>query len=97
VTSPAAIEPEASNLGCGRHGSGGGRDEVQHLSILTEAEAGRGMSWPKALRRVRGWLTPWVFLQRCWRGWSTSEPPRQLQQALEWVGVGPPLHLYLPP
>jgi hypothetical protein len=68
-----------------------------NVSILTEAEAGRGMSWPKALRRVRGWLTPWVLLQRCWRGWSTSAPPRQLQQALEWVGVGRPLYLYLPP
>jgi SRSO17 transposase len=67
------------------------------VSIRTEAEAGRGMSWPKALRGVRGWLTPWVLLQRCWRGWSISAPPRQLQHALAWVGVGRPLHLYLPP
>ena len=40
---------------------------------------------------------PWVWLQRCWRGWSTSPPPRQLQQALDWVRAGQPLYLYLPP
>jgi hypothetical protein len=38
-----------------------------------------------------------VWLQRCWRGWSTSPPPRQLQQALDWVSSGRPLYLYLPP
>jgi hypothetical protein len=32
-----------------------------------------------------------------WRGWSTSPPPRQLQQALDWVSSGRPLYLYLPP
>jgi hypothetical protein len=38
-----------------------------------------------------------VWLQRCGRGWSTSPPPRQLQQALDWVRAGQPLYLYLPP
>jgi hypothetical protein len=36
--------------------------------------AGVGVSWPQALRRVRAWLAPWVWLQRCWRGWSASPP-----------------------
>jgi hypothetical protein len=40
---------------------------------------------------------PWVWLQRCWRGWSASPPPPPLQQALEWVRAGRPIYLYLPP
>jgi hypothetical protein len=59
--------------------------------------AGVGVSWPQALRRVRAWLAPWVWLQRCWRGWSASPPPRQLQRALDWVMAGQPIYLYLPP
>ncbi len=46
---------------------------------------------------VRAWLAPWVWLQRCWRGWSASPPPPALQQALDWVRAGQPLYLYLPP
>jgi hypothetical protein len=70
-----------------------------NISIQTAATgpAGVGVSWPQALRRVRAWLAPWVWLQRCWRGWSTSPPPPGLQQALEWVRAGQPIYLYLPP
>jgi hypothetical protein len=64
---------------------------------VTGAPAGVGVSWPQALRRVRAWLAPWVWLQRCWRGWSTSPPPLPLQQALDWVRAGRPIYLYLPP
>ena len=32
-------------------------------------------SWPKAIRAVRGWLTPWATLQRYWRAWTTSPHP----------------------
>ncbi|MFD5492712.1 hypothetical protein ACFWH4_07205 [Streptomyces sp. NPDC127091] len=28
--------------------------------------------WPKAIRAVRGWLTPAVALQRWWRAWSNA-------------------------
>jgi hypothetical protein len=49
------------------------------------------------LRRVRGWLTPWVVLERCWRAWSTRPPPAQLGMLLDAVAAGRPLHLYLPP
>jgi hypothetical protein len=55
------------------------------------------VAWPQALRRVRGWLTPWVVLGRWWRSWSTAAPPPQLRLLLEAVGAGRPLHLYLPP
>jgi len=55
------------------------------------------VSWPQALRRVRAWLAPWVWLRRCWRGWSASPPPLPLQHALDWVSSGRPLYLYLPP
>jgi DDE superfamily endonuclease len=67
------------------------------IQTATTAPAGIGVSWPQALRRVRAWLAPWVWLQRCWRGWSTSPPPPPLQQALDWVMAGRPIYLYLPP
>jgi osmotically inducible protein OsmC len=53
------------------------------------------MSWAKALRRVRGWLTSSVLLQRCWRRWSTSPPPRVTAGA-DRVTVGRPIRQYLP-
>jgi fermentation-respiration switch protein FrsA (DUF1100 family) len=40
---------------------------------------------------------PWVWLQRRWRGWSTSPPPLPLQQALDRVRNGRPIYRYLPP
>jgi hypothetical protein len=38
-----------------------------NVSIATVciAPANTVLSWPKALRRVRAWLTPLVWLQRC--------------------------------
>jgi hypothetical protein len=50
-----------------------------------------------ALRAVRAWLIPWSVLQRCWRSWSPAPPPQQLQQLLDGLATGRPLHLYLPP
>ncbi|HZC99105.1 MAG TPA: hypothetical protein VFA46_02600 [Actinomycetes bacterium] len=67
------------------------------IPTVRPAAADAALSWPKALRRVRAWLAPLVWLQRCWRGWSASPPPRQLQQALDWVMAGQPIYLYLPP
>jgi hypothetical protein len=52
-------------------------------------------SWPGSLRQVRGWLTPWRWLWRCWQAWSDLPPPRELQALLEMVGTGRPLTLYL--
>jgi hypothetical protein len=73
-----------------------GLDNVSIQTATTVPTSITG-SWPQALRRVRAWLAPWVWLQRCWRGWSTSPPPRQSQQALDWVRAGRPPHLSLPP
>ena len=36
-------------------------------------------SWPRALRAVRAWLSPWIALQRWWPAWSKAPPPPQLQ------------------
>jgi len=33
-------------------------------------------------------------LARCWQSWSPAPPPRQLQQLLDAVAGGQPLHLY---
>ena len=56
---------------------------------------GRPRSWPVALRGVRAWLAPWVFLQRCWSAWSTAPPPTTLRALLRATGAGQPLYLYL--
>jgi hypothetical protein len=55
------------------------------------------VSWPVTLRRVRGWLTPWVVLGRWWRAWSPAPLPFQLRLLLDAVAAGQSLHLYLPP
>jgi hypothetical protein len=75
----------------------GGPSNVSIQTATTAPAAGIGVSWPQALRRVRARLAPWVWRQRCWRGWSTSPPPPPLQQALDWVRAGQPIYLYLPP
>ena len=33
------------------------------------------MSWPEALRAVRGWLEPWVMLWRYWRAFGERSSP----------------------
>ncbi len=53
------------------------------------------VSWPVTLRRVQGWLAPWVLLWRWWRAWSTRPPPPELRALLDAVGGGRPLYLYL--
>jgi len=53
-------------------------------------------SWPRALRAVRAWLTPWIALQRWWAAWSNAPPPRQLQALVNSVAAGRSLHLYIP-
>jgi hypothetical protein len=55
------------------------------------------VAWPVTLRRVRGWLTPWVVLGRWRRAWSGALPPLRLRLLLDSAHAGRPLHLYLPP
>ena len=52
--------------------------------------------WPSALRKVRGWLEPWLMLGRYWRAWSQLPPPPELQALLTWVQQGLPIDLYEP-
>src|SRR5439155_17514266 len=54
-------------------------------------------SWPRALRAVRAWLSPWTVLQRWWTAWSNAPPPPQLQALIDSVTTGHGLNLYLPP
>ncbi len=53
------------------------------------------VAWPVTVRHVRGWLTPWHFLARCWHAWSSQPPPEELQALLNAVGAGRPLYLFL--
>ena len=53
-------------------------------------------SWPRALRAVRAWLSPWTVLQRWWTAWSKAPPPPQLQALISSVAAGRGLHLYIP-
>jgi hypothetical protein len=53
-------------------------------------------SWPRALRAIRAWLTPWTVLQRWWQAWSGRPPPPQLQALMTSVAAGCGLHLYIP-
>jgi hypothetical protein len=88
-----APAPPETTAGLRRPLAGRPRGGASNVSILTgPAGPDRRMSWPKALRKVRGWLTPSVLRQRFWRGWSTSPPLWQMQQALDWVTAGRPTH-----
>src|SRR6266536_367166 len=53
-------------------------------------------SWPRALRAVRTWLSPWTVLQRWWTAWSKTPPPPQLQALMESLQAGHGLYLYIP-
>jgi hypothetical protein len=52
--------------------------------------------WPRALRAIRAWLSPWIALQRWWAAWSNAPPPPQLQALISSVAAGCGLHLYIP-
>jgi hypothetical protein len=51
------------------------------------------VSWPEALRAVRGWLEPWVMLWRYWRAFSDKPPPKEIRLLLERVFSGRELYL----
>jgi hypothetical protein len=53
-------------------------------------------SFPRALRAVRAWLTPWIMLQRWWPAWSKAPPPPPLQALISSVAAGCGLHIYIP-
>jgi hypothetical protein len=52
------------------------------------------LSWPRALRKVRSWLQPYVMLLRYWRAYTDLPPPKELQRLLEGLLCGERLYLY---
>jgi hypothetical protein len=54
-----------------------------------------GLCWPETLRAVRGWLEPWIMLNRYWRAFCTKPPPPELKALLERVFSGKGLYLYV--
>src|SRR5260370_41920890 len=72
--------------------------------LLTQREPGKKISeekgerprvsWPLALRAVRGWLEPWIMLRRYWSGGSPQRPPPALQFLLQWLEHGQGTALY---
>jgi len=69
------------------------RRQILHAAASTAAAAAL---WPRALRAVRAWLSPWIVLQRWWPAWSKAPPPPQLQALMNSVAAGCGLHLYIP-
>src|SRR5215203_5908300 len=53
------------------------------------------LSWPRALRKVRSWLAPYVMLWRYWRVFSGMPPPAELRRLLEQLFAGRGLYLYV--
>jgi hypothetical protein len=74
---------------------------VETENDLPAESEGRGkrrrrvVSWPEALRMVRGWLEPWVMLRRYWKAYSDKPSPKELQKLLEWMFSGRGLYLYV--
>jgi hypothetical protein len=54
-----------------------------------------GSSWPETLRAVRGWLEPFVMLNRYWSAFSEKPPLPRLQALLERVFSDRGLYLYV--
>jgi hypothetical protein len=47
-----------------------------------------------ALRQVRAWLAPWIWVWRYWQAWTRVAPPPELQHLLDAVGRGSALNWY---
>jgi SRSO17 transposase len=52
-------------------------------------------TWSTALRRVRAYLEPFVWVWRAWHAFTTASPPKTLLALLRYVGQGQPLYLYV--
>jgi hypothetical protein len=52
------------------------------------------VSWSAWLRRVRGWLEPFVLVWRYWKAFTPARPPRLLRALLEGCRRGTPLYTF---
>jgi len=64
-------------------------------SVARGGRRGASVSWPEALRAVRGWLEPWIMLWRYWGAFSDLPPPKELGVLLERVFSGREIYLYV--
>jgi Transposase DDE domain len=80
---PAAVvleeESSSSTTIADEEGADGGKRKAQK----TEPPPPPPVTWPRALRKVRAWLQPYVMLQRYWRAYTDLPPPKQLEALLD--------------
>ena len=60
-----------------------------------KAETEPPLSWPRALRKMRSWLQPYVMLLRYWRAYTELPPPKELQALLGRLFAAEGLYLYV--
>jgi hypothetical protein len=53
------------------------------------------LSWPRALRKIRSWLQPYVMLLRYWRAYTELPPPKEFQALLGRLFSAEGLYLYV--
>ncbi|UQN08467.1 transposase [Deinococcus sp. QL22] len=53
------------------------------------------LTWSAALRRVRCYLEPFVWIWQAWGAFTTAEPPKTLLALLRSVAQGQPLSRYV--
>jgi hypothetical protein len=53
------------------------------------------LSWPRALRKIRSWLQPYVMLLRYWRAYTELPPPKEFQALGGRVFSAEGLYLYV--
>jgi hypothetical protein len=76
-------------------------EEVAEISNDAPVDpAGRGKKESQAMlagdaRAVRGWLEPYVMLNRYWRAFCAKPPPPEIRALLERVFSGRGLYLYV--
>jgi hypothetical protein len=62
-------------------------------SIRGKGKRKAALCWPETLRTVRGWLEPYVMLNRYLRAFCEKPPPKELEVLLESVFSGRGLYL----
>jgi hypothetical protein len=81
---PVVVVKDQTRSSCTAEEPGGGKKSTKK----------RPLSWPRALRKVRSWLQPYVMLLRYWRANTVLPPPKELQRLLEKLFCGEGLYLY---